>query len=373
MKVIISGGGTGGHIFPAIAIANVIQKHQSDSDILFIGASGRMEMQKVPQAGYKIEGLNIKGFQRKKIWKNLSLPIKMISSLLKAKQIIKEFRPDIVIGVGGYASWATLFAAQKLGIPTLIQEQNSLAGKTNQILAKKASAICVAYGNMDKYFPEDKIIFTGNPVRNNIASFNDNTNGERTESLQHFDLKEGMKTLFVTGGSLGAGSINKVIDENLQYFIDNNIQLLWQTGKSYYSHIIDSVSTLFKHSPKAKELIHIHEFITDMDKAYRVADVIMARAGALSISELCLVGKPLILVPSPNVAEDHQTKNATALVNRNAALMIKDTELDSLFVNVLDGLIKDEIKMKTLGKNIIQLGIRDADERIFKVINELVK
>lgn len=372
MRAIISGGGTGGHIFPAIAIANKIKEQEPESDILFVGALGKMEMQKVPQAGYKIVGLPIAGFQRKKLWKNITLPLKMFVSSRKAKKIIKNFKPDIVIGVGGYASWATLKQAQSLGVPTLLQEQNSLAGKSNQILGTKAQKICVAYDGMDKFFQKDKIVFTGNPVRKNISHMQKNRELLKQEAIKEFNLNATKRTILVTGGSLGAGTINRSIENALQYFIDNDIQLLWQTGKYYYNGIIERTKQLFATNNKAKELIHIHEFIFEMDKAYSICDVVVARAGALSISELCLVGKPVILVPSPNVAEDHQTKNAMAIVNHNAAIMIKDAELQDRLIPVVGNLIKDNERMQTLGNNILKLGIKDADQKIFQQIKTIV-
>ncbi|MBR1774053.1 MAG: undecaprenyldiphospho-muramoylpentapeptide beta-N-acetylglucosaminyltransferase [Bacteroidales bacterium] len=373
LRVIISGGGTGGHIFPAVAIANVIKQHDANAKILFVGAEGRMEMQKVPQAGYEIVGLKIAGFQRKKLWKNITLPFKMLSSSFKAKKILKDFAPDVVIGVGGYASWATLKQAQFLNIPTLLQEQNSLAGKSNQILAKQAKRICVAYSGMEKYFPKDKIVFTGNPVRKNISLLREKTAQLREAAVKDFGLNPEKRTVLVTGGSLGAGTVNKAVENNLQYFIDNDIQLLWQTGKFYYAGIKERTASLFASNPKAKEIIKINEFIFDMDKAYSISDVVIARAGALTVSELCLVGKPVILVPSPNVAEDHQTKNAMALVNKNAAIMIRDNELQDEFAGTLNSLINDKEKMKQLGENILQLGVGDADERIFKEIEKIIK
>lgn len=372
MRAIISGGGTGGHIFPAIAIANKIKEQEPESDILFVGALGKMEMQKVPQAGYKIVGLPIAGFQRKKLWKNITLPLKMFVSSRKAKKIIKNFKPDIVIGVGGYASWATLKQAQSLGVPTLLQEQNSLAGKSNQILGTKAQKICVAYDGMDKFFQKNKIVFTGNPVRKNISHMQENRELLKQEAIKEFNLNATKRTILVTGGSLGAGTINRSIENALQYFIDNDIQLLWQTGKYYYNGIIERTKQLFATNNKAKELIHIHEFIFEMDKAYSICDVVVARAGALSISELCLVGKPVILVPSPNVAEDHQTKNAMAIVNHNAAIMIKDAELQDRLIPVVGNLIKDNERMQTLGNNILKLGIKDADQKIFQQIKTIV-
>ena len=362
MKAIISGGGTGGHIFPAVAIANAIKVKYNDAEILFIGAKGRMEMEKVPQAGYKIEGLWISGLQRRLTWKNLLFPIKVIYSTLKARKLIKSFNPDIVIGVGGFASGPTLQAASKLHIPTLIQEQNSYPGITNKMLAKHVSKICVAYDNMTRWFEESKICFTGNPVRQNIVDILN----KRDEAIKHFGLNANKKTVLVVGGSLGALTINESIAINLDYFVDNDIQILWQTGKSYYS----------KAKEQAKEIksnnIKVFEFIYEMDLAYSVADVIISRAGAIAISELCCIGKPTILVPSPNVAEDHQTKNAMALVNKNATILVKDIESREKLINKLDLLIKDEEKQRQLSENIIKLGVKDADKRILSIIEEML-
>jgi len=362
MKAIISGGGTGGHIFPAIAIANAIKSKYSDAEILFIGAKGRMEMEKVPQSGYKIEGLWISGLQRRLTWKNFLFPIKVISSTLKAKKLIKNFNPDIVIGVGGFASGPTLQAASKLNIPTLIQEQNSYPGITNKMLAKNVSKICVAYDNMNRWFEESKICFTGNPVRQNIV----NILNKRDDAIEHFKLSSNKKTVLVVGGSLGALTINESIAKNLKYFVDNDIQLIWQTGKGYYSRAIEQADVIKSNN------IKVFEFIYEMDLAYSVADVIISRAGAIAISELCCIGKPTILIPSPNVAEDHQTKNAMALVNKNATILVKDIESREKLIDELDLLIKDEEKQKQLSENIIKLGVKDADKRILGIIEEML-
>lgn len=362
MKAIISGGGTGGHIFPAIAIANAIKEKYSGAEILFIGAKGRMEMEKVPQAGYKIEGLWISGLQRRLTWKNFLFPIKVISSTLKAKKLIKNFKPDIVIGVGGFASGPTLQAASKLNIPTLIQEQNSYPGITNKMLAKNVSKICVAYDNMNRWFEESKICFTGNPVRQNIV----NILNKRDDAIKHFKLSSNKKTLLVVGGSLGALTINESIAKNLKYFVDNDIQLIWQTGKGYYSRAKEQADEIKSNN------IKVFEFMYEMDLAYSVADVIISRAGAIAISELCCIGKPTILIPSPNVAEDHQTKNAMALVNKNATILVKDVESREKLIDELDLLIKDEEKQKLLSENIINLGVKDADKRILSVIEEML-
>jgi UDP-N-acetylglucosamine--N-acetylmuramyl-(pentapeptide) pyrophosphoryl-undecaprenol N-acetylglucosamine transferase len=374
MKVIISGGGTGGHIFPAIAIANCISEKMKEKneecEILFVGAEGKMEMEKVPQAGYKIIGLKIAGFQRKKLWKNISLPFKVISCLKKAKKIIQDFNPDVVIGVGGYASGPTLKMANKLNIPTLLQEQNSYAGVTNKLLAKQAKTICTAYDNMDKFFENNNIIKTGNPIRKNIALIEKNKDLLKKNAEKNFQIKENLKTILVIGGSLGARTINNSIEKHLDYFLDNNIQLLWQTGKFYYKGIEERVNEKYKDNNKFKDLIRIREFIKEMDEVYSVADIIISRAGATSISELCVVGKPAIFVPSPNVAEDHQTKNAMALVNKKAALMVKDMDMEKDIVEVLDKVLKDEDLRKEMSENIKQLGIVDADERI---VNEVFK
>ncbi len=370
MKVIISGGGTGGHIFPAIAIAKYLQSQYPECKILFVGALGKMEMQKVPAEGFDIIGLNIAGFQRKHLLKNLTLPFKMYSCSKKARKILKDFSPDVVIGVGGYASWATLSQAQKLGIPTLLQEQNSFAGKSNQILSKRAKVICTAYDNMQRFFPADKIVKTGNPVRKNISTLKDNLSSLRLQALEHYSLDGNKRSVLVLGGSLGAKTINDSIQSSLQFFLDNDIQLLWQTGKFYYQNILSSVDETILHHPN----IRITEFIKDMPLAYSLADVIISRAGALSISELCQIAKPTILVPSPNVAEDHQRKNAMALTEKHAAIMILDKDLQTSLVPTLSSLLDDKDLQSTLSQNIFNLATFDSDRQIveqaIKIIND---
>ncbi len=363
MRVIISGGGTGGHIFPAIAIANSIRGKYPDSEILFIGAKDRMEMERVPKAGYEIVGLWISGLQRRLTYKNLSFPFKVIASTRKARKIIKGFSPDIVIGVGGYASGPTLRAAARLGIPTLIQEQNSYPGITNKLLAKKTDKICVAYDNMEKWFEESKTVFTGNPIRKEISELKDS----REEALSYFDLDSNKQTILAVGGSLGAKTINDSLYQGVDFFVDNDIELIWQTGRLYYE--------------KAKALVEerniknikVYEFIDRMDLAYTIADTIISRAGAIAISELCIVGKPAIFVPSPNVSEDHQRKNAQALVDKNAALMVLDLDSRVKLIPTLDRLMKDKDAQEALSKNIKALGIKDADNRILNVIEALIK
>jgi UDP-N-acetylglucosamine--N-acetylmuramyl-(pentapeptide) pyrophosphoryl-undecaprenol N-acetylglucosamine transferase len=326
-RIIISGGGTGGHIFPAIAIANALKVLEPDIEILFIGAKGKMEMEKVPAAGYKIRGLWISGLQRRVTWKNLSFPLKVISSLIQADRILTKFRPDAVIGVGGYASGPALRIAVRRKIPALIQEQNSYPGITNKLLGGKVDKICVAYEGMQRFFPSGKIILTGNPVRQDILS-----PGNKTEALEHFHLHKDKKVVLIIGGSLGSGTINKSVLHHLyQQDVQDNFQLLWQTGNYHYNSIKSNQKIL------NRENVQIYPFIDRMDLAYTSADIIVSRAGAIAISELCIIGKPVILIPSPNVAEDHQTKNAEALAKKSAALTLKDQEtVDKLF-----GLIKE--------------------------------
>lgn len=362
-RVIISGGGTGGHIFPAVAIANEIKRCFPQSQILFVGAEGRMEMEKVPKAGYEIKGLPIAGLQRKLTTKNLLVPFKVIASSLRARKILKDFKPDIAIGVGGYASFPTLQQAQKLNIPTLIQEQNSYPGITNRQLAKQVQKICVAYEGMEKWFPKDKIVFTGNPIRQNVI----NIEGKRAEAIARFGLKADKPIVLSIGGSLGARTINDSLSNNLQFFADNDVQLLWQSGKFYYN---EEKANLAKVNTDNVKLM---EFIYEMDLAYACADVIISRAGAISISELCCVGKPAILVPSPNVAEDHQTKNAMALVNRNAALIIKDSDSKEQLVGLVEDLLKNENKRQQLSQNIKQLGVSNADIKIVQQVIALLE
>jgi UDP-N-acetylglucosamine--N-acetylmuramyl-(pentapeptide) pyrophosphoryl-undecaprenol N-acetylglucosamine transferase len=359
-RIIISGGGTGGHIFPAISIANALRRIDPETEILFVGAEGRMEMEKVSGAGYKIVGLPVAGFMRSLSPKNITVIFKLVKSLLLASKVIREFDPDVVVGVGGYASGPVLRQAGKMGIPTLIQEQNSYAGVTNKLLAKKASVICVAYDGMEKYFPAGKIIKTGNPVRQNY----DNIDNFKCEALSHFKLKNDQPVALVLGGSLGAGTINKSLSENIQKMKDSGIQWLWQTGKFYF----EDIKALLSQFPA--ENIVVHDFINRMDCAYSAADIIISRAGAGTISELCLVGKPVILVPSPNVAEDHQTKNALALTYKNAAVMVRDEKAVKLLVDEAIKLVSDEKERETLSENIKKMADRDADVRI---ANEVLK
>jgi UDP-N-acetylglucosamine--N-acetylmuramyl-(pentapeptide) pyrophosphoryl-undecaprenol N-acetylglucosamine transferase len=359
-RIIISGGGTGGHIFPAISVANALRRIEPGIEILFVGAEGRMEMEKVPAAGYKITGLPVSGFQRKMTIKNLTVLFRLFKSLILAKQILKEFKPDVVVGVGGYASGPVLRQAGNMGIPTLIQEQNSYAGITNKLLAKKASRICVAYDNMEKYFPAEKIIKTGNPVRHTY----DNLENLHSEALRFFGLKKEIPVILVLGGSLGAGTINRSLLNSVLKLKDSGCQWLWQTGKNYINNVMDIVKPL-----DAKN-ISIHDFINRMDYAYAAADVIISRAGAGTISELCLVGKPVILVPSPNVAEDHQTRNALALTYHNAAILIRDKEAMKRLVNEALNLVSNKTERKSLSENITKMADRDADVRI---ANEILK
>jgi UDP-N-acetylglucosamine--N-acetylmuramyl-(pentapeptide) pyrophosphoryl-undecaprenol N-acetylglucosamine transferase len=360
-KVIISGGGTGGHIFPAISIANALRKIDPEVEILFVGAEGRMEMEKIPAAGYRIIGLPVAGLYRSFTLKNIKVLIKLLKSLRMAKKVIEEFNPDVVVGVGGYASGPVLRQAGRMGIPTLIQEQNSYAGVTNKLLAKKASAICVAYDGMDKYFPAGKIIKTGNPVRQNF----DNLNRLEDEALSFFNLKKEFPVILVLGGSLGAGSINNSLSENINLLRDSDCQWLWQTGKYYYENVKALVSVSFS------ENISVHGFINRMDYAYAAADVILSRAGAGTISELCLVGKPVILVPSPNVAEDHQTRNARALSDKDAAVLIPDDQAMKSLVDEAIKLISDIKKRRQLSENILKMADRDADIRIAEEVLKL--
>jgi len=363
LKVIVSGGGTGGHIFPAIAIANTIKALRPDTEFLFVGAKDKMEMEKVPAAGYKIEGLWISGFLRQISISNLLFPLKVISSIIKAKRILKEFNPSVVIGTGGFASGPMLYAAANKGVPTVIQEQNSFPGITNKILAKKVDKICVAYPDMERYFPKEKILMTGNPVRKDIQELE----GKEESGLQTFGLSADKKTILVIGGSLGARTINESIMKCLKVFEKNNIQLVWQTGKGFYETARQAVL------PLESKGIRAFEFIKKMDEAYAVADIIVSRAGASSISELCLVKKPCILIPSPNVAEDHQTKNAMALVSNHAAILVKDSEARAILCIEMLLLLDDEEKRNVLINNIETLAIKDSAMIIAKEILRLVE
>nr|WP_249665468.1 undecaprenyldiphospho-muramoylpentapeptide beta-N-acetylglucosaminyltransferase [Mucilaginibacter sp. Bleaf8] len=362
LRIIISGGGTGGHIFPAVSIANALKKLRPDIEILFVGANGRMEMEKVPAAGYQIIGLDIQGIQRKSIWKNLMLPIKLLRSISKAGSIIDDFKPDAAVGVGGYASGPLLYAASQKGIPTLIQEQNSYAGITNKWLSKKAKKICVAFDGMDKFFPADKIIKTGNPVRRESVQ----TAGKREAAFAEYSLSPQKKTILVTGGSLGARTLNNSIIAGLQQIIDVDVQLIWQTGKVYYKGIIEKLGENYHPN------IRIMEFVNRMDLAYAAADVIISRAGAGTIAELCIVGKPVLLVPSPNVAEDHQTKNALALVEHDAAVLVSDIEAEAKLVTQALQLLNNNAEQEKLSANISKLALPGADEVIAEHVIEII-
>ncbi len=364
LKAIISGGGTGGHIFPAISIANALREIYPEADILFVGAEGKMEMEKVPVAGYKIVGLPVVGFHRKLTLRNLAFPFKLMKSLQKAKKIVKQFNPDVVVGVGGYASGPVLKMAQQLGIPTLIQEQNSFAGVTNKLLAAKAKAICVAYEGMDKYFPANKIVLTGNPIRQGLQA----VEPKSAEAHNFFNIPQGNKVILVVGGSLGARSINQSILGDIDKFIGlNGVTLIWQTGKFY----IDEISENLRN--KNLDSIRVSAFINRMDLAYSVADLVISRAGAGTISELCLVGKPSILVPSPNVAEDHQTKNANALVANNAAILVKDSDAPANLANVAINAISDNKTLQALSANIKKMALPNAASDIAKKVIEVAK
>jgi UDP-N-acetylglucosamine--N-acetylmuramyl-(pentapeptide) pyrophosphoryl-undecaprenol N-acetylglucosamine transferase len=361
IRVILSGGGTGGHIFPAVAIANAIKASVPEATIMFVGAKGRMEMEKVPASGYPIEGLWISGLQRRLTADNLMFPLKVMSSLISARRIIKKFKPDVVVGTGGYASGPTLRMASWLGIPTLIQEQNSFPGITNKMLAAKADKICVAYSGMEKFFPAKKIILTGNPIRNDIE-FNSNT---KSAALKHFGLSENKITVLVIGGSLGARTINQAIHASINQISEANIQLIWQTGLQYADVAAKAVTE------KADKGIITFPFIKEMDKAFAAADLIVSRAGAISISELCITGKPCILVPSPNVAEDHQTKNAKALSTKQAAVLIKDSEAAEKLIQSIIELASNQTEQETLSKNISSMAMKNSAgqiaEQVFKL------
>lgn len=359
-RFIISGGGTGGHIFPALSIAGVLKHRYPNAEILFVGAQGRMEMEKVPAAGYPIKGLPVAGFNRKNLLKNISVLFKLRKSLSMARNIIKEFQPDAVIGVGGYASGPTLKSAQKLKIPTLLQEQNSYAGVTNKLLAKKALKICVAYPGMERFFPEDKIILTGNPVRKEILE----CNLTPAEARQTFGLDGDKPTVLVVGGSLGARTLNESIRDALDRFIDKGFQLIWQTGKAY--------GDTGNNAAKGKKGIVVAQFLTDMATAYRAATLVVSRAGAGSISELELLGKPCILVPSPNVAEDHQTKNALSLSERGAAIMVSDADASTKLADTIFTTVSNAEKLKSMSGAITQMALPDSDRMIADEIKNIL-
>ncbi len=361
-KFIISGGGTGGHIFPAISIANALKKQLPDAEILFVGALGRMEMERVPAAGYPIEGLPVSGFNRKNKLRNVKVLINLFRSILLARKIIRRFKPDVAIGVGGYASAPTLRAASSFNVPTVLQEQNSYAGVTNKLLAKKANRICVAYEGMERFFPKAKIVLTGNPVRQDLFQIEPKTK----EAYQFFNFDETKKTILIVGGSLGARTINESVIARLQELSKTDVQIIWQTGKYYFESAKKAAESFV--SPR----LLVTDFVSRMDLAYSIADLVISRAGASSISELCLLAKPVILVPSPNVAEDHQTQNALALVRKDAAVMIKDVDAkEQLVIKALE-LIKDEEGLKKLSENILQLAEKDSADRIAREILKLI-
>jgi len=359
-KIIIAGGGTGGHIFPAVAIANALKKIEPGIEILFVGAKGKMEMEKIPQAGYQIEGIDIAGFNRSSLIKNIGLPFKLVKSFLQVKRIIKSFQPDAVIGVGGYSSFPVLRFAQAKNIPTFIHESNSFAGKSNMMLGKKATKIFVASDGMQKFFPEDKIMITGNPVRAGIVS----NSISRDEGIKFFGLDPAKKTVLVTGGSLGAKNINEAVGEHINEFEKNDLQLIWQTGKLYADKA--------KQISAGKKNVWTNDFITKMEYAFAAADVVISRSGAMSIAELCVVKKPVVFVPFPFAAEDHQTANAKSLVDKNAGLMIKDNEAKEKLVAAIIDLSKDENKQMALKENIGKLAIINADVVVAKEILQAI-
>ena len=373
MKYLISGGGTGGHIFPAVSIANALRELDPTCEILFVGALGRMEMERVPQAGYPIVGLPVKGFDRSHPWRNVRVVIDLVRSMIQARKIVRDFRPDVGIGVGGYASGAAMKVAAKMGVPILLQEQNGFAGVTNKLLKDDAKKICVAYEGMERFFPKEKIILTGNPVRQNLAS------GSKVEALKHFNETFGVnftadnKTLLIIGGSLGARTINKSVIAHLSALIESEIQVIWQTGKNYYA---DCKAALDGANANRKALckgIICTDFVSQMPLAYALADLVISRAGASSISELCLLGKPSILVPSPNVAEDHQTHNAMALVRKDAAVLVKDIDANEQMVATALSLVQDEARLESLHRNILTLALPDSAKRIAEEVMKLAQ
>jgi len=357
-KFILSGGGTGGHIYPAIAIANELKLQFPDAQFLFVGAKDKMEMQKVPQAGYEIKGLWIAGLQRRLTLENMMFPLKLATSLLESRRIIRQFKPNVVIGTGGFASGPLLQAAGIAGIPTVIQEQNSFPGITNKLLSKKANAICVAYQNLERFFPKEKIILTGNPVRQDLIDID----SKREEAIAFYGLDPNKKTLLVLGGSLGARRVNQLIEKELQNMTSLDVQIIWQCGKLYFED----------YKKYNQQNVRVIDFIERMDFVYAAADVIISRAGASSVSELCIVGKPVIFIPSPNVAEDHQTKNAQSIVDAKGAILLKETELDSQFSIVFEALLKDEGKQQQLSANIKKLAMPNAVKVIVEQIKKLL-
>lgn len=358
-RILISGGGTGGHIFPALSIANAL-KRRLNADILFVGAENRMEMEKVPAAGYPIKGLPVAGFDRKRLWRNIGVLLKLRKSMRMADKIVRDFRPDIAIGVGGYCSGPTLKAAQKAGVPTLLQEQNSYAGVTNKLLAKKARKICVAYDGMERFFPAGNIVKTGNPVRKDLTE----RQSDRRQARESFGLNPDRPTLLVVGGSLGALTLNESMEQGLRRLAESGLQVIWQTGKNFGDRGLQAA--------KGLKGVVVTKFITDMAAAYAAADLVVSRAGAGSISELELLGKPCVLVPSPNVAEDHQTKNAMALVERDAAVLVTDAEAREKLVDTVLALMADKERLEAMSANISALALRDSDERIADEVERII-
>ena len=371
MKYLISGGGTGGHIFPAVSIANALREADPSCEILFVGALGRMEMERVPQAGYPIVGLPVKGFDRSRPWRNVRVVIDLVRSMIQARRIVRDFRPDVGIGVGGYASGAAMKVAAKMGVPILLQEQNGFAGVTNKLLKDDAKKICVAYEGMERFFPKEKIILTGNPVRQNLTS------GSKDDALKYFNEAFGVnftadkKTLLIIGGSLGARTINESVITHLSTLIESNIQVIWQTGKNYIAHCKAALANC--QLPSTNSQIICTDFVSQMPLAYALADLVISRAGASSISELCLLGKPSILVPSPNVAEDHQTHNAMALVRKDAAVLVKDIDANEQMVATALSLVQDEAQLESLHQNILTLALPDSAKRIAEEVMKLAQ
>jgi len=359
VNILLSGGGTGGHIYPAIAIANELKERNPEAQFLFVGAEGRMEMEKVPELGYDIQGLNITGIQRSLTLKNLSFPFKLISSLIKANKIIKKFKPNVVIGTGGFASGPTLYMANRKHIPSLIQEQNSYPGITNKMLAGKVKKICVAYDGLERFFPSEKLIKTGNPVRQDLLNIEE----KREEAIQYFDLDKNKKTVIILGGSLGARAINHALEKHIQTILKNDIQVIWQSGKLYYEEY-----------KKFDELpgVQVKEYIQRMDLLYAAADILISRAGAGSISELCIVGKPVIFIPSPNVSEDHQTKNARSITDKDAAILLKEDNIDDL-PSIINRLVKDDSAQLSLSNNIKKLALPNATKQIVDEVEKILK
>lgn len=374
-RIIVSGGGTGGHIFPAISIANALKALCPDADILFVGAEGRMEMQRVPDAGYRIIGLPVAGFDRKHLWKNVSVLIKLLRSQRLARRIVKEFRPQVAVGVGGYASGPMLKVCAMAGIPTLIQEQNSYAGVTNKLLAKQAAKICVAYDGMERFFPAEKLILTGNPVRQALVD----SRITREQAAEHFGLNPQKKTILILGGSLGARTLNRTMEAALRDIKGHpEVQFIWQTGRIYINEVKDAITIFTGDTMRNVRVpslpnLYVNDFISEMPMAYGLADLVVSRAGAGSISEFCLLGKPVILVPSPNVAEDHQTKNALALVNKDAALYVKDADAATQLVDLALRTVADDDRLHSLSEHIARLALPDSADRIAKEVLKLIQ